>query len=178
MVYNLAQLLIEPVGSFRDYDIDTSSIDPEEDPGSKLDWTRGWVRIIKTHQGLLVRARLEVQMNLACSRCIKEFKYQSVLTIEEEAFPTVNPGTGGKTDPPEEAEGAIHLDDHHVLDMKEVIRQYLLTDTPIKPLCSKECPGLCPECGINLNEENCECKATPMDPRWETLAELLTERQR
>ena len=117
-------------------------------------------------------------MNLACSRCIKEFKYQSVLTIEEEAFPTVNPGTGGKTEPPEEAEDAIHLDDHHVLDMKEVIRQYLLTDTPIKPLCSKECPGLCPECGINLNEENCECNATPMDPRWETLAELLTERRR
>jgi uncharacterized protein len=173
MLYNLAQLLMEPVGSTRDYDVDDWLTGSDD----STDRAQGWIRVIRTHQGLLVRAKLETQVSLTCSRCVSDFVYQSVLTIEEESFPSVDPLTGRKTDPPEEAEGVIHLDDQHVLDMSEVMRQYLLTDTPIKPLCRKECPGLCPGCGTNLNEEKCKCQAVPNDPRGASLAELFNESQ-
>ena len=103
------------------------------------------------------------------------FELDSVLKMEEESFPTVDPVTGKTTAPPEEADGVIHLDDQHVLDMQDVIRQYVLTEVPIKPLCSEVCPGLCPECGTNLNREKCKCESTPMDPRWGALANLLTD---
>ena len=83
--------------------------------------------------------------------------------IEDESFPTVDPATGRKTEPPEEAESAIHLDAQHVLDMTEVVRQYVLTEAPIKALCHEDCPGLCPGCGSNLNKEKCKCNATPID---------------
>lgn len=169
MRYNLAQLLMEPIGSTRDYEVDDSLAASEDG----ADRAQGWVRVIRTHRGALVRAKLETQVNLTCGRCIGEFAYRSVLTIEEESFPTVDPATGRKTVLPEEAEGGILLDDQHVLDMNEVMRQYVLTEAPIKPLCRKECPGLCPGCGTNLNEEKCRCNAVPMNPRWESLAELL-----
>ena len=71
----------------------------------------------------------------------------------------------------------ILLDDQHVLDMEDVIRQYVLTEVPIKPLCSEKCSGLCPECGTNLNEEKCTCKEAPIDLRWEALAKLLNQDQ-
>ena len=69
----------------------------------------------------------------------------------------------------------IHLDDKHDLDMQDVIRQYVLTEVPIKPLCFKECQGLCPECGTDLNEEKCKCEVGSVDPRWGFLADLLID---
>jgi len=173
MHYNLAQLLMEPIGSSRDFDVDELFTGPEEG----IDRAQGWVRVIRTHQGVLVRAKLETQVRLTCGRCVEGFEHSSVLTMEEESFPTVDPATGRKTETPEENESDIYLDDQHVLDMSEVIRQYVLTEVPIKPLCRKECPGLCPGCGIKLNEGKCRCKAVPVDPRWESLTGLLDERQ-
>ncbi len=161
MQFNLAQLLMEPIGSTRDYDVNESFTGPEDG----TDRAEGWVRVIRTHQGVLVRAKLETQVRLTCSRCVQKFKYRSVLTMEEESFPTIDPATGRKTESLDEDEGEFYLDDQHVLDMSEVVRQYVLTGVPIKPLCREECPGLCPECGTNLNEEKCKCKAVPMDPR-------------
>ena len=173
MYYNLAQLLREPTGSTRDYEVDGSFEGPENGIGR----ARGWVRVIRTHQGFVVRAELETQVDLTCSRCLSQFESNSTIKLEEESFPTVDPDTGKTTEPPEEAEGVIHLDDQHVLDMQEVIRQYVLTEVPIKPLCCEECLGLCPECGTNLNKEKCKCNTAPVDPRWGALAELLTERR-
>ena len=173
MYYNLAQLLKEPTGSTRDYEVDGSFDGPENGIGQ----AKGLARVIRTHQGFVVRAEFEIHVDLTCSRCLSMFELDSVLKMEEESFPTVDPVTGKTTAPPEEAEGVIHLDDQHVLDMQDVIRQYVLTEVPIKPLCSEECPGLCPECGTNLNREKCKCESTPMDPRWGALANLLTDHQ-
>ena len=170
MHYNLAQLLMEPIGSTRDYDVDESFTGFE----NGTDRVQGWVRVVRTHQGVIVRAELETQVSLTCSRCVKEFEYSSIVAVEEESSPTIDLATGRKTDSQEGAESGIDLDDQHVLDMGEVVRQYVLTGIPIKPLCREECRGLCPECGTNLNEEKCRCKAAPMDPRWDSLAGLFT----
>lgn len=159
MHFNLAQLLKEPIGSTRDYEVADSFAGPE----NGTDRAHGWVRVIRTHHGVLVRAELETQVKLTCSRCIGQFELRSDLIMEEESFPTIDPATGRKTEPPEEAEGAIHLDAQHILDMTEVVRQYVLTEAPIKPLCREDCPGLCPGCGSNLNKEKCKCNAAPAD---------------
>ena len=173
MHYNMAQLLKEPTGSTRDYEVDDSF----EGPEGGMDRAQGWVRVIRTHQGLLVRTELETQVNLTCGRCVSQFDSHSTLKMEEESFPSVDLPTGRTTDRPEEAEGVILLDAQHDLDMTEVIRQYVLTEVPIKPLCCEECLGLCPECGNNLNKEKCKCNTASADPRWGALAELLTERR-
>ena len=172
MYYNLAQLLKEPTGSTRDYDVDESFEGPKDGIGR----AQGWVRVIRTHQGFLVRAELETQVDLTCSRCLTKFESDSTLKMEEESFPSVDPDSGKTTETPEEAEGVMYLDDQHNLDMQDVIRQYVLTEVPIKPLCCEECLGLCPECGANRNKEKCNCNTDPVDPRWGPLADLLTEK--
>ena len=40
------------------------------------------------------------------------------------------------------------------------LREVLILDHPIRFLCREECRGLCPSCGINLNVEECNCRAT------------------
>ena len=173
MNYNLAQLFKEPTGSTREYEVDDSFVGPE----NGLDRAQGWVRAIRIHEGFLVRAKLETQVNLTCSRCLSHFELQIDLNMEEETFPSIDPTTGKMQELHDDVDGVILLDDHHVMDMAEVLRQYVITEVPIKPLCSEKCLGLCPECGSNQNKEKCKCNATPVDPRWGSLAELLAEEQ-
>lgn len=44
------------------------------------------------------------------------------------------------------------------IDMSEDIRQEIMVEYPLKPLCSLDCKGLCSHCGKNLNEGPCQCK--------------------
>jgi len=44
------------------------------------------------------------------------------------------------------------------LEMDEDVREELLLNFPMKFLCSPECRGLCPSCGVNLNREQCRCQ--------------------
>ncbi len=47
---------------------------------------------------------------------------------------------------------------HPVLDLDPDIREEIMLDYPIKPLCSPDCRGLCVKCGENLNRGLCKCK--------------------
>jgi uncharacterized protein len=60
-----------------------------------------------------------------------------------------------------------------VVDLNEIIRESLILSLPSKPLCNEDCKGLCPNCGVNLNEESCECRGGEADERWEGLRDLL-----
>jgi uncharacterized protein len=72
----------------------------------------------------------------------------------------------------ESDELVIH--DNHLLDLTEVIRQDLLTQLPFQPLCSEDCPGLCPECGADLRTVSCACgEAAEAQSPFAALAELL-----
>jgi uncharacterized protein len=46
----------------------------------------------------------------------------------------------------------------HTLDLSNDIREEIVLDYPIKPLCGVQCKGLCPKCGENLNQATCKCK--------------------
>ena len=50
-------------------------------------------------------------------------------------------------------------------------RDAVLLELPLAPLCSEDCRGLCPQCGINRNVADCECVPAG-DPRWSVLDTL------
>ena len=170
MQYNVAQLLKEPTGSTRTVRLSEG----EDGLGDLAERLAGRLELLRTHQGVLVRGQVDAQIPLACGRCLDGFVESSNLTVEEEFFPQIDVSTGRRLSAPEDAEGAS-IDANHILDMTEVLRQYLIGAQPIKPLCRLECAGLCPECGINRNTESCTCDGGPVDPRWDALAALLRE---
>jgi uncharacterized protein len=63
------------------------------------------------------------------------------------------------------------------LNLANVIREEVLLSVSPLALCKPDCKGLCPQCGINLNENRCECSHEESDPRWEALRELNEERE-
>jgi uncharacterized protein len=59
------------------------------------------------------------------------------------------------------------------VDITDPVREAILLEIPLKPLCRETCRGLCPYCGTNRNEQQCNCTAETTDPRWDGLRDLL-----
>ncbi|HET7523328.1 MAG TPA: DUF177 domain-containing protein [Acidimicrobiales bacterium] len=56
-----------------------------------------------------------------------------------------------------------------LLDLQPLVRDALLLELPLAPLCSEDCQGLCATCGADLNDGPCSCEHAPADPRWAAL---------
>lgn len=61
------------------------------------------------------------------------------------------------------------------LDLGPAIREEVALSAPLYVLCSEDCRGLCPRCGTNLNESECDCVLEEPDPRWEALRALKND---
>jgi uncharacterized protein len=167
MQINVAQLLQESIGSIRKYQIDEVVAG---DDGNDHRVT-GDCQLLRTQRSLLVKCKLNTDAGLTCSRCLADFRQPLSFKFEEEYFPTVDVNTGAPLDMSPES-GTFTIDEHHILDLTEAIRQYAQLVTPMKPLCRQECAGLCQKCGKNLNEGPCACPTEEMDPRWAKLTQL------
>ena len=167
MQINVSQLLKEPIGATRDYKV--SEIVDVTGDGRMV---QGEVKLLRTHRGILVRGVLRTEVELTCSRCLSPFNFPVTLNIGEEYIPTVDVVSGVPLSSPEEP-GSFIIDEHHVIDLTEAIRQYSLLAFPMKPLCREDCAGLCSNCGHNLNLGPCGCLQQEADPRWSELSKLL-----
>jgi uncharacterized protein len=58
------------------------------------------------------------------------------------------------------------------LFLADVLREQVLLALPMKAICRSDCRGLCPNCGANLNHEECRCETHSTDPRLAPLARL------
>ena len=56
--------------------------------------------------------------------------------------------------------------------LEDVLREQVLLALPLKVTCCPDCKGLCPQCGRNLNQEQCGCTRELEDPRWAALKEV------
>jgi uncharacterized protein len=169
MQINVSQLLKEPIGSTRDYEINTTANitdDGQERP------VRGKARLLRIQRGILVTCTTSTKVELECSRCLGTFRYLLTLKFEEEYLPSIDIVSGQPLTLSDEP-GTFYIDEHHVIDLTEAIRQYTLLAIPMKPLCDKECAGLCQSCGHNLNQGRCQCAGQVIDPRWSELTKLL-----
>ena len=168
MQINVAGLMQDPIGSVRSHEIDE-----EVDFGDgKVKRVTGKVQLLRTQRGILVQGDFETEVDLDCSRCLQPFSSAVRLKIEEEYLPTIDILTGERMPTPDEP-GTFRIDDRHIIDLTEAVRQYALLAVPMKPLCNADCAGICPTCGKNLNRGACGCPTPEGDPRWAELRKLL-----
>ena len=169
MQINVSQLLQAPVGTTRDYQM-SEIVDVAGDGNGRL--VQGEIRLLRTHRSILVKGVLRTEVELTCSRCLSLFSSPLSLNIEDEYIPTVDVVSGSPLPAPDDP-NSFTIDEHHVIDLTEAIRQYALLAIPMKPLCQKGCAGLCQNCGHNLNEGPCDCPTQVVDPRLSELTKLL-----
>ncbi len=94
---------------------------------------------------LEMRGRFKTVIKADCSRCLKEFLYP--VDQEAEAFFSARPDEEGMEYPMKE--GAVSLD--------QLARDEILASLPMRFLCGRDCKGLCPVCGADMNTAQCGC---------------------
>ncbi|MGD8623184.1 MAG: DUF177 domain-containing protein [Anaerolineae bacterium] len=175
MRYNVAQLLKGPTGARRRFEFkeEIRHLDPELHPLEPLE---GTITMMRTSQGILVSGELQTVLLGECRRCLEQAEVEVVIELEEEFLPSV-PIKDAPVDKvaEEDLDEALTIDEHHELDLSEVIRQGLWLAAPMDALCRPDCAGICPNCGGNRNLGECECSEPAIDPRWAALQVLLSE---
>jgi len=136
---NVAQLLKAPIGTTRELEVaDSTNINNEKG------LVEGRIKLLRTNRGILATGKLVSQLKLDCCRCLKTFCLPVSLNIEEEYFPSIDIDTGSYLASPGEPD-SFTIDEHHILDLTEAIRQNTLLAIPMKPLCRKDCLGILKE---------------------------------
>lgn len=83
-----------------------------------------------------------------CDRCLKEtvqdFSFEPVHTVVRELYS-------------EDEEGSYIVARAESIDTAEIAMMDLLLELPYKMLCKEDCKGLCPVCGCDRNETECDC---------------------
>ncbi len=112
---------------------------------------------------VVVRGELTGIVALACRRCLAPV----TAPVNEELALVYRPGLSRVE---AEAEEVYALPERgEELDLSDAVREHLVLAVPQYGMCSEECRGLCPHCGTNLNQEQCDCTTTGVDPRWAVL---------
>lgn len=170
MRLNVLYELRQGIGATSQYDLSEERLAVDS---LELRELSGTLSLLRTDRGLLATVRAEAKEATACSRCLKEIDCPVSIEFKEEYLPHIDPRTQARVKV-YEGEEPFRIDEDHMLDLTEALRQYILTSEPTKPLCKPDCAGLCPQCGADLNETTCDC-ATPTDERWAALAALNKE---
>jgi uncharacterized protein len=126
---------------------------------------------------IFVRGQLDGWVEVACSRCVGPVK----LVVAEPIAVTYLPHAQVASEDEELAGDEVEVDEEDMdvysyegeeVDLEPLLREQLILAVPFAPLCSEDCKGLCPVCGIDLNTGSCTCDRTPIDPRWSALKNL------
>lgn len=130
---------------------------------------KGWIKATNARQNIVISGQVSTTTGQECARCLNPF--EQPIEVELEAVAPVSfflSRLNGNVESDEhETQNELTDDelaalfDAHTLDVLELIRQAIVLQTPIAPLCKTECAGL-PE-AANFQEER--------DERWNALSQ-------
>lgn len=112
--------------------------------------------------GWSLRLRTVVELHGPCSRCLED----ATLHFDIDAREIHDEGA----EDPE-----LHcdfIDGDEQLDLSAWVQDAVGLEFPTRVLCHDDCQGLCPSCGVNRNDQSCECTTEQSDSRWDKLREL------
>jgi len=138
----------------------------------------GHAEVIEEHHGkhqiiqdIRLRGRLSAGLELQCARCL-ETVTQEVTRDFELLYRPLGADAGRDELSVTDAEAEIGYYQGNGILLEDVLREQVLLALPLKVTCGATCKGLCPQCGKNLNQEQCSCSTTVEDPRWAALKEV------
>jgi len=143
-----------------------------EIPGRELGGTAGaelssaplavdvWLE--RVPDGVVVHGTVSAEYESECSRCLTPVRRRFQESIQE-LFER------------DAVEGETYPFAGEEIDLELPVRDAVLLDLPAAPLCRDDCAGLCPVCGIDRNQADCDCDPNPPDPRWDALRAFTFE---
>jgi len=168
MKVNVAQVRRNESGTAHfDLTEDFSSLESELDGVSFAAPVHVQLQVNNTGKSLLVEGKVLTELKAQCGRCLEDFIYPIDQIYEDEWVFT-----------PEATEEQIEtalLFDKDEIELNERILEQIVLALPMRFICSPECKGLCPVCGVNQNVKSCDCVQENIDPRFAALAQWTRE---
>ena len=113
-------------------------------------------------------------LELFCGRCLEAYRLPIDAAFDLRYQPAAeNAGVGEHEIADAELDTAFYENDE--IDLGQLLQEQFLLALPMKPLCSEDCKGLCPNCGTNWNSASCDCNTRWEDPRLAALKALRKE---
>ena len=115
--------------------------------------------------------RVQTTLELSCGRCLETFTWPVDAEFDLRYQPLAHPeGAGEREIADDDLTTAFYENDE--IDLGQLMREQFYLALPMKPLCTTDCKGLCPECGTNRNRSTCACDHQWQDPRLAALKAL------
>ena len=138
----------------------------------------GRAELVEEHHGkhqviqdIRLRGCLSAGLELQCARCLEPVP-QEVKREFELLYRPLGADAGKDELSVTDAEAEIGYYQGEGLALEDVLREQILLALPLKVTCRADCKGLCPQCGKNLNQEQCSCSTEVEDPRWAALKDV------
>lgn len=166
----------QPYGASETDDLGEERITPRSEHAALLEVgarsVQGQALLTHTNPGILIRADLRTEVELECGRCLDRFVSTVPVRLAEQYYARLDVVTGNPL--PEPPRDAYTIGHDFEIDVTPLIREHVLLELPLKPLCREECAGICPTCGLdqNLRPHRHEERA---DERWGKLRTLLAD---
>ena len=142
-------------------DLGVELIGVPEGAGLDLD-----LRMESVSEGVLVSGTVSGPVRGECGRCLREINDSVTVTIQE-LYAYENSTTDVTTE--EDEVGRMQGD---LIDLEPALRDAVVLALPTNPLCREDCPGLCPDCGVHLDDLPADHSHQQIDPRWAGLSQL------
>ncbi|HEY1617631.1 MAG TPA: YceD family protein [Streptosporangiaceae bacterium] len=110
-------------------------------------------------EGVLVTATVTAPLVGECARCLEPFTSATSVRFQE-LFALTEDVAG--------PDGYV-LDADGLLDLEPALRDALVLELPLSPLCADDCEGLCSECGVRLADAEPDHGHEQRGPLWEAL---------
>ncbi|MGW0180141.1 YceD family protein [Nocardia sp. NPDC003345] len=126
------------------------------------------LRLQAVSEGVLVTGALTAPLDGECSRCLERFTDTVELSLTELfAYPD------STTDQTSEDDEIYRMSDD-LIDLEPLVVDQLGLELPLQPLCTPDCAGLCPECGVRMAIAGSDHGHEILDPRWAGLAKFAS----
>jgi len=116
---------------------------------------------------IMIEGKINTLLILTCSRCLEPFVYDlsANLRLECRNLNRLHRSSEIEAEAKEADEIKYFVEEESYLDITQEVRESVIVNLPMKPLCKPDCKGICPVCGKNRNRESCSCQREEIDPR-------------
>ena len=151
MDLNINVVNLPKEGSKIDLDIKKADVSVKEIAGDVH--VHAWTH--KSGNSYNVKGFEEYTLTLKCSRCLSNIEHHEKRNFNLEFKKSTNYTIYGKQSKETDETESEYIIENDCINLGPFLRDEIILSIPIKPLCSEECLGLCPTCGINLNKKTC-----------------------
>ncbi|MCX7923813.1 MAG: DUF177 domain-containing protein [Clostridia bacterium] len=115
-------------------------------------------RLVNIGGVMKLDGHLKADYSSKCYRCLDDVNGEIDISIKEDFV-----------DREKSSDTETYTYEGNYVSLDKTLKDNIVLNLPMKQVCTDECKGFCPKCGIDMNTKSCECKEEDINPKMEIL---------